>query len=77
MITRLFTALIRLYKFIISPLLPPSCRFYPTCSDYACGSIETHGVPVGAVLALKRLFRCHPFSEGGYDPVPNLKDKAR
>jgi putative membrane protein insertion efficiency factor len=61
---------IRLYKGLISPLLPPSCRFQPTCSSYALTSIERFGVARGGWLAIKRIARCHPFSEGGYDPVP-------
>jgi putative membrane protein insertion efficiency factor len=69
-IRKFFTVPIGLYKIFISPLLPPACRYYPTCSDYARGSIEAHGVLRGAVLALRRLFSCHPFSPGGYDPVP-------
>lgn len=63
-------ALIRLYKLVISPLLPPACRFYPTCSQYAAQAIEKHGVLRGGILAAKRLARCHPFNPGGVDPVP-------
>lgn len=66
-------ALIRLYQWCLSPLLPPSCRFYPTCSQYAFEAIERHGVLRGGWLALRRLGRCHPFHPGGFDPV---KDKA-
>jgi putative membrane protein insertion efficiency factor len=62
--------LIRLYKALISPILPPSCRFYPTCSDYAYQAIKGHGVASGLVLAAKRLLKCHPLNEGGVDPVP-------
>ncbi len=74
---KLFMFLIGLYKMFISPFLPPACRYYPTCSDYARGSIEAHGVLRGAVLAVRRLFSCHPFSPGGYDPVPPSERNAR
>jgi putative membrane protein insertion efficiency factor len=63
-------ALIRLYKLVVSPFLPPACRFYPTCSQYAAQAIEKHGVLRGSILAAKRLARCHPFNPGGVDPVP-------
>lgn len=62
--------LIRAYQKIVSPLLPPSCRFYPTCSAYAIEALERHGLVKGAALATKRVLRCHPFNPGGYDPVP-------
>ncbi|MBL4901981.1 MAG: membrane protein insertion efficiency factor YidD [Desulfocapsa sp.] len=62
--------LIRCYRYIISPLLPPSCRFTPTCSCYAIEAIETHGCLRGLFLSCGRLLRCHPFCQGGYDPVP-------
>lgn len=62
---------LRFYKRFVSPLLPPACRFYPSCSQYAIGAIQTHGSLRGCWLAAKRLGRCHPFSKGGFDPVPN------
>lgn len=62
--------LIRGYKRFISPLFPPACRFTPSCSTYALTSIERYGVFKGGWLALKRIGRCHPWSPGGYDPVP-------
>ncbi|HEY8476377.1 MAG TPA: membrane protein insertion efficiency factor YidD [Chloroflexota bacterium] len=62
--------LIRLYQRLISPFLPPVCRFAPSCSQYAYEAIEHHGVLRGGWLALGRLARCHPFHPGGYDPVP-------
>lgn len=65
-----FLSLIRLYQKIISPALPPTCRFYPSCSEYAYRAIVKYGVLKGGWLALKRLCRCHPFNPGGYDPVP-------
>jgi putative membrane protein insertion efficiency factor len=61
--------LIRVYKLVISPLLPSACRFHPTCSDYMKGAIEKHGVVKGLGRGLRRLSRCHPFHEGGFDPV--------
>jgi len=61
--------LLRIYKLAISPLLPPSCRFTPTCSEYAAEAIAKYGFLRGSVRALKRLSRCQPFCEGGYDPV--------
>ena len=66
-------ALIRIihgYQYLISPLSPPSCRFTPTCSHYACDAIQHHGMIKGLWLASKRIVRCNPWSAGGYDPVP-------
>ncbi|HEY6118750.1 MAG TPA: membrane protein insertion efficiency factor YidD [Pyrinomonadaceae bacterium] len=62
-------SLLKTYKLILSPLLPPSCRFVPTCSEYAMDAIARYGALRGSGLALRRLLRCHPFSQGGYDPV--------
>lgn len=70
MIKKSFILLISFYKTFISPVLPPSCRFYPSCSDYARASIEAHGVLRGCYLALRRLLKCHPYHEGGIDQVP-------
>jgi putative membrane protein insertion efficiency factor len=61
---------VRGYQVAISPLLPPSCRYYPTCSHYAVEALERHGAWRGSWLALRRILRCHPFRPGGYDPVP-------
>lgn len=61
---------IKVYRRAISPLFPPTCRFYPTCSAYALTAIERHGVVRGGWLALRRIGRCHPWNPGGYDPVP-------
>jgi putative membrane protein insertion efficiency factor len=62
-------ALLRFYKRWISPMLPSACRFHPTCSEYAMDAIETHGALRGSWMALRRLSRCHPFHQGGFDPV--------
>jgi putative membrane protein insertion efficiency factor len=62
-------SLLRFYKTAISPLLPPSCRFVPTCSEYACEAIEKYGAPRGVWMSTRRILRCHPFHPGGYDPV--------
>ncbi len=62
--------LIRGYQLLISPILPPSCRFYPSCSHYAHQAVAKHGAGKGSWLSVRRLVRCHPFHPGGYDPVP-------
>jgi putative membrane protein insertion efficiency factor len=61
--------LLKFYKYVISPMLPPACRFTPTCSEYTVEAIGRYGFVKGVWLGVKRLSRCHPFSEGGYDPV--------
>lgn len=63
-------ALVRGYQKFISPGLPPSCRFYPSCSQYALEALQRHGALKGTLLAARRLTRCHPFNPGGEDPVP-------
>lgn len=67
---------IQLYRCLISPLLPPACRFYPSCSVYAMQAILRHGPLAGGWLALKRICRCHPFGGSGYDPVPPKMKKG-
>ncbi|MBA4347382.1 MAG: membrane protein insertion efficiency factor YidD [Clostridiales bacterium] len=67
---RFLIAIVRGYKKYISPLLPPSCRFTPTCSEYAVEALNKHGAWKGSLLALWRILRCNPFCKGGYDPVP-------
>ncbi|MEI6790228.1 MAG: membrane protein insertion efficiency factor YidD [Myxococcaceae bacterium] len=64
-------ALIRFYQRLISPLLGPRCRFYPTCSEYSKNAFERHGFIFACFLTLKRLLRCQPLSQGGFDPVPD------
>jgi putative membrane protein insertion efficiency factor len=61
--------LLRGYKWAISPMFPPACRYVPTCSEYAMEAVERHGAVLGGFKALLRLLRCHPFAKGGYDPV--------
>jgi putative membrane protein insertion efficiency factor len=65
----ILVSLLKFYKAAVSPWLPPSCRFVPTCSEYACEAIQRHGALRGSAMGLRRLFRCHPFHSGGYDPV--------
>ena len=67
---KLLLSLIRFYRRSISPLFPPSCRFVPTCSEYAMQALATHGLVKGLLLTAWRLLRCQPFAKFGYDPVP-------
>ena len=67
---RLLIALVRLYRLAISPVLAPSCRFWPSCSEYAIDALRLHGAARGSWLSAKRLCRCHPWSAGGVDEVP-------
>lgn len=69
--------LIYTYRFFISPFLGNHCRFYPSCSEYAVTAIHRFGATHGVFLSIKRLLRCHPWHEGGCDPVPNQKSEAR
>ena len=75
--TRIATGLLKFYKGQISPLLPASCRYVPTCSEYAAEAVARHGLLRGGGLGLWRLLRCHPFTRGGYDPVPDGKAAKR
>ncbi|MGD6774034.1 membrane protein insertion efficiency factor YidD [Sutcliffiella horikoshii] len=70
-----FLSIIRFYRKFISPLTPPTCRFYPTCSHYGMEAIERFGALKGGWLTIKRIFKCHPFHPGGIDHVPEKKDK--
>ncbi len=69
LVSWLAIGLLRIYKLVLSPLLPSACRFYPTCSDYMRQAIEKHGIIRGFSMGVRRLSRCHPFHEGGFDPV--------
>ena len=69
---KIFIGLIRAYQVIISPLLGPSCRYFPTCSQYAVEAIQKHGISKGCFLAIHRVLRCHPGCKGGIDLVPEV-----
>lgn len=68
--TRILLGLVRVYRYIVSPLLGSCCRFYPSCSVYAVHALEAHGAVRGGWLAVRRVARCHPWHPGGFDPVP-------
>ena len=74
---KLILLLIRAYQYAISPLLGSHCRFYPTCSSYAQDAIKEYGVIKGSWLAMRRISKCHPWHEGGFDPVPDNTNKDR
>ncbi|PLT32200.1 membrane protein insertion efficiency factor YidD [Bacillus sp. V5-8f] len=76
MIKKLFIGFIRFYQVAISPLKPPTCRFYPTCSHYGLEAIKRFGPIIGSWLTMKRLLKCHPFHPGGIDPVPERQHKG-
>ncbi len=69
-IGRLLILVVKFYQYFISPMLPPSCRYEPTCSSYMIEAIQVHGPLKGFYLGVRRILRCHPLKEGGYDPVP-------
>ncbi|NIR73041.1 MAG: membrane protein insertion efficiency factor YidD [Aliifodinibius sp.] len=69
----LFIGLVRLYQLIISPWMPNSCRYHPTCSQYSIEAFQKHGALKGLWLTIKRVGSCHPWSKGGHDPVPEQK----
>lgn len=73
----IFIYIIKAYQIVISPILPKSCRFYPTCSEYSKQAYERYGVFRGTWMMITRVLRCHPFHPGGYDPVvPDEKDNS-
>lgn len=72
---KIILRMIRFYQRYISPMSPPSCRFYPTCSQYAIEAVEEHGAFKGSYLAVRRILKCHPLHKGGFDPVPPKKKK--
>ncbi|WP_372750400.1 membrane protein insertion efficiency factor YidD [Litorivivens sp.] len=73
----ILVTVIRIYRYAISPLMASHCRFYPSCSQYALEAVETHGAAHGSWLATKRLCRCHPFTAGGFDPVPGSDTESK
>ena len=75
-LVRLLVLPIRAYQLVVSPLLGPRCRFYPSCSAYAVEALTTHGPLRGSWLAVRRLLRCHPWNPGGLDPVPPRRPRA-
>lgn len=70
-LARLLRGVVRAYQLLIAPVLPPSCRFAPSCSEYAREAIAVHGALAGGALGAKRILRCHPWGGSGYDPVPD------
>lgn len=74
MIKKVFISIIRFYQIAISPIKPPSCRFYPTCSHYGLEAVQRFGALKGGWLTLKRILKCHPFHPGGVDPVPDKNE---
>ncbi|TNM38434.1 membrane protein insertion efficiency factor YidD [Nocardioides albidus] len=73
----LLVGLVRAYQLVLSPLLGPTCRYYPSCSAYAVEALQTHGAVKGTWLAARRLLRCHPWSPGGVDHVPPRRGHTR
>ncbi|WP_338951589.1 membrane protein insertion efficiency factor YidD [Fusobacterium nucleatum] len=72
---KILILLIRFYQKFISPMFPAKCRFYPTCSQYTLEAIKEHGAIKGTYLGIRRILKCHPFHEGGYNPVPKKENK--
>jgi putative membrane protein insertion efficiency factor len=76
LVVQLLLLPLRFYKAVVSPFLPPMCRFHPSCSVYAMGALAVHGPLKGFFLAARRVTRCHPFNPGGFDPVPPRNGQA-
>ncbi|MEH7343409.1 membrane protein insertion efficiency factor YidD [Bacillus sp. JJ1532] len=76
MLKKILLGLIRFYQIVISPLKPPTCRFYPTCSHYGLEAVKRFGALKGGWLTIKRIMKCHPFHPGGFDPVPQKQEKS-
>ena len=74
---RILACAVRLYQIVLSPLTAPSCRYLPTCSEYAIEALRGHGALRGGWLAIRRVARCHPFGKSGFDPVPAREDAPR
>jgi len=74
-VSKFLIGLVYLYQYLISPVLGPRCRFFPTCSNYMVEAIQIHGPIKGTLMGLRRLSRCHPYNDGGYDPVPGSENK--
>jgi putative membrane protein insertion efficiency factor len=77
MIAKLLRFVVRSYRYLVSPMLPPACRFYPSCSEYAEQALSRHGAWRGTWLTAGRILRCGPWHHGGYDPVPGLHEPRR
>jgi len=77
MLKKIFIGLIRFYQVVISPIKPPACRFYPTCSHYGLEAIQRFGAIKGGFLTIKRILKCHPFHPGGFDPVPEKWNQTK
>ena len=76
-IVKCLILIIRTYQYLLSPLVGQSCRFHPSCSFYAIDAFKIHGLTYGCYLTLRRLFRCHPWCQGGLDPIPEKKDHVK
>lgn len=77
LLKRLLIGVLRAYQYLVSPFMPPSCRFYPSCSHYAVEAVERHGAIKGSWLTAWRLLRCNPWGGCGYDPVPDKREASR
>ncbi|MBB3869629.1 membrane protein insertion efficiency factor YidD [Geobacillus sp. NFOSA3] len=77
MVKKLLISFIRFYQIFISPLKPPTCRFYPTCSHYGLEAVKRFGAIKGGWLTIKRILKCHPFHPGGFDPVPEKQENGK